>query len=157
MGEALRVYTKLQSSGRKFVTLRSCNVGFPPPEKYQPGYIMVKNPKWKPKQRGKKREKKFIEKRVVPMNKLNRRGIFWCPYCREMRKFQTQGGFFLDSAFVPDERGLYCPIDGTSYRDYHVRKWNPVAEIKWAADQGKRKARGKKRKSASGSRSKRRR
>jgi hypothetical protein len=122
LGAALKIYNRVLGK-RRMVTLRSCNVGFPPPEQYQPGYILKRN-----MERKKKSEPKFIEKYVQPMKGINRKGILWCPYCREMRKFQKQGGFFVIGVFVPDEKGLYCPICGTSHRDYHVRKWNPVAE-----------------------------
>lgn len=138
--EAMRVYSKLQGVGRRLVTLRSANVGFPPPEKYQPGWVTRKR---KVTTKGRTRVKR-VPILVVPMNKLNRRGIFWCPYCREMRKFQEQGGFYIEGVRVP-EGGLYCPICGVSHRDFHVRKWNPIAERYYVNQGSGRRRRGRSR------------
>lgn len=123
---AISLYTRAKQAGKRLVTLRSMNVGFPPPEKYQPYYKRVRDKRWK-KGKRQKGVTKFKQVLVVPLRKLNRRGIFWCPYCREMRKFQEQPGTYVGRTFV-EAPGLYCPIDGTSHRDYHVRKWNPVAD-----------------------------
>ena len=55
---ALRTHNLLLLSGRKGVTLRSCNVGFPLPKRY--------------------------EKKI---SRLNARGVYWCPYCITLRRF----------------------------------------------------------------------
>lgn len=130
LGEALRIYTKLKAAGRRMVTLKSCNAGFPPPEKYQPGWIKRKKTVEIGKGKRRRKAKRWVDVHVTPMRKLNRKGIFWCPYCRELRKFQSQSGTYAEAVpgkltFLPYE-GLYCPICGISHRDYHVRKWNPI-------------------------------
>lgn len=120
---AVSIYTRVKQAGRKFTTLRSCNVGFAPPEKYHPYWVT-------------KKKKEVVKGRTIrvphhvrklPMKPLNNRGIFWCPYCREMRRFQEQGGFYIDGITVP-EKGMYCPICGVRETDFHVRKWNPVMQ-----------------------------
>jgi hypothetical protein len=92
LNEALRIYMLAKGKGKKLVTLRSNNVGFPPPEKFQRTEVVnmgsSKDPKWI---------------RVLPlMQKANDRGIFWCPYCREWRKFQKQLSFRYGEKVVPD-------------------------------------------------------
>lgn len=124
LGLALSTYERVRKAGRKLVTLRSCNVGFPPPEKYQE-YWITKHKKVRNSAGKLRREAYYVHK--VPMRKLNRKGVFWCPYCRELRRFQEQGGFYIDGVVVP-ESGLHCPICGVSHRDHHVRKWNPEAQ-----------------------------
>ena len=118
LGQALEIYQRVKSAGRRMVTLRSCNVGFPPPEKYLEYWVK------KSRRNGRAKEIYYVHK--VPMRKMNLKGAYWCPYCREMRKFQEQGGFYIEGVVVP-EAGLYCPICGVSHRDVHVRKYNPLA------------------------------
>lgn len=130
--EALRVFELLKRAKRSMVTLRCDNVGFPPPKKFQPHSVyVVKEETYKtPKGKKKKREVREVQHRV-PMDAANRKGIFWCPYCREFRKFARQNGFTYEGRFIPDpdrRGGLYCPMCGVSHRDNHVRRWNPIAD-----------------------------
>lgn len=119
---ALELYVK--AKGKKpFATLRCANVGFPPPEKYRPyERAVVKRVK---------RDGRTIKIKdyttVEPMGTLNLRGMWWCPYCREFRKFQHQDGFHFHGQPIYVE-GVHCPICGISHRDHHVRKWNPQAQ-----------------------------
>jgi hypothetical protein len=114
---ALR-YVKAKRAKKPFATLRCRNSGFPPPEKYQPHYV------WKPVKKKVKRKGKVVTKTVrervlkTPMVTLNRKGIIWCPYCREMRKVSYAG---------QDYPALECHICGTTHRDFHMRRWNPLA------------------------------
>lgn len=130
--EAVRVYGLAKAGGRSQVTLRCDNMGFPPPVKFMPHSVYVVTEE---KYRTPAGKKKTLEKRELqhrtPMDTANRRGIFWCPYCREMRKFQLLHQFFYDGRWVPDpdrRGGLYCPMCGISHRDGYVRRWNPIAE-----------------------------
>jgi hypothetical protein len=128
--EAMRIYGMAERAGKKNLTLRSCNVGFPPPERFRP-YMkrIVRRSSSGKKVRG--------TREVIPMEAANRKGIFWCPYCMKMRRFQSQNGFIYEGVYVPDGRrtkGLYCPLCGTSHRDMHVRRWNPVANRKFVVE-----------------------
>lgn len=126
LGAALDLYQRVVRAGKRLPTLRSNNVGFPPPERYRPYDARVRDKRWK---KGKRQPgiTKFKWVVRVPMRTLNRKGTWWCPYCREMRRFQQQGGFYIDGVIVPSE-GYYCPLCGVSHRDIHVRRWNPLAQ-----------------------------
>lgn len=116
--KALRIYEKAKVAKKKLVTLRCANSGFPPPEKYQEIRLMPY----------KRKQQTIYRRELIVMKQANKKGIWWCPYCREFRKFQRQDAFWLDGIAVPSENGRYCPICGTSHRDFHVRKWNPDAQ-----------------------------
>lgn len=132
LNEAVRLYQLALRGGKRLPTLRCDNFAFPPPEKYRPHsvYVIQEETYRTPKGKKKKREVRTVEARV-PMDAANRKGIFWCPYCRELRRFQMQSGFMHDGRWVPepDKRGgLYCPMCGVSHRDFNVRRWNPIAD-----------------------------
>lgn len=131
LSEALRIYDMAKRAEKVNVTLRCDNMGFPPPSKWLPHmvYVAHKEVYYTPKRKRKTRTIRKAELRV-PMDKVNRAGIYWCPYCREMRRFQKQKGFMYDGIWVPDpdrRGGLYCPMCGASHRDTHVRRYNPIA------------------------------
>lgn len=131
LNEAIRVFS-LAKGKREMVTLRCDNYGWPPPKKYQPHsvYVVTQEKYQTPRGKWKYREKR-VARAVVPLEKANRKGIYWCPYCREMRRFQLQHKFYIDGRMVPDpdrRGGLYCPMCGVSHRDFHVRRWNPLAD-----------------------------
>lgn len=113
---AIELYTKVKTAGRDFPTLLSRNVGFPPPKKFMPYQVT--------KMRKQGRKKVPVQVTITPMAVVNRRGLIWCPYCREFRKFQLQDGFRVEGKYVPD-RGWHCPICAISHRNVHVRRWNP--------------------------------
>lgn len=139
---ALDLYVRAKAAGKPFATLRCCNVGFPPPEKYRPHYVTVKTGEYKIVRRGGKRYRKPKYKTVwyTPLHKVNLKGIWWCPYCREFRKFMKQSGARSEGVFIASE-GMYCPICQISHRNSHVRKWNPKAqEIEFKI--GRRSSRG---------------
>jgi hypothetical protein len=127
--EALRIYVKALNAGKPMATLRCANVGFPPPEKFQE-YDLVKMRI--------KGETQWV-KVLARMLKANRKGIWWCPYCREFRRFQTQGGAFFEGVFTEDQAGMYCPMCGISHRDFHVRKWNPRAHDQYTLEKRTRR------------------
>jgi len=120
---ALELYTRVKALKAPFITLRCCNVGFPPPEKYRPHYeTRIK----KERRNGRVRRVK-TEVEVVPMEGLNVKGVWWCPYCREFRKFRMQDGAIFEDYYI-EGKSMYCPVCEISMRDHHVRKWNPQAQ-----------------------------
>lgn len=124
---ALELYTRVKQLGAPFATLRCCNVGFPPPEKYRP-YIGKFKKKERVSRKGRMRTvTKIVEREVTPMMEVNLKGIWWCPYCREFRKFKLQDGAMYNGYFVPGE-GMYCPVCEINHINHHVRKWNPQAQ-----------------------------
>lgn len=121
--EAVKLYNKVVAAGRSNPTLLSANVGFPPPVKFQRKEWRCLNP-------GEAKSKQKWVKVLVIMEKANYKGIFWCPYCREFRRFGGQKFYYVEGRFArhPNKRGmLACPMCGISHRDYHVRNWNPMA------------------------------
>lgn len=116
---AIELYTKAKAAGRPFTTLRSKNVAFPPPAKYQPRL------EWevqKKKVNGRVRKRR-VQVQVTPMVIVNHRGVTWCPYCREFRHFKHQSAFRFEGILVP-QAGYYC-ICGVNSENGMVRKYNP--------------------------------
>jgi hypothetical protein len=117
-GAALKLYSKLEQAGRKGVTLRCCNIGFPPPvsitEHEQVSYKIVK--------RGGKRYRRKVITYEDLMPDYNARGIYWCPYCIKLRRFEA------DTL----KRSVHCPVCSVSTKDFYVRLHNPKATtIEW--------------------------
>jgi glutaredoxin len=111
---AVDAYSLLKAHKRKDVTLRCKNMTFAPPDKYadREEVIVFRN--------GKRfKGKKITEPRRyrVRMFALNRRGIWWCPYCQRMRRFVKREG---------DYPALACPVCGATHR--LVSRFNPMAE-----------------------------
>lgn len=120
--EALRIRDLALAAGKKFVTLRSMNVGFPPPERLRPHYETQVTGYKVVKRKGKKYKKKVTaEVWVIPMGDLNAEGKWWCPYCMKLRRFELRDGYGVD------DPAYHCQICNISSRDWHVRKWNPAA------------------------------
>lgn len=125
LSRATEVYAKAVAAGKRAATLRCCNVGFAPPIKLQPHDVFVVK---KVKRNGRIKRVK-IPKLVLPLDKLNReQGVWWCPYCMKLRKFIKRKGYRLDNVWVEDVHHA-CPMCNVSHRDFHVRRWNPVAVI----------------------------
>lgn len=128
---ATDLYLKAKASGRKNVTLRCCNMGFPPPERLRPHVVEVKvllDPPKIVRRNGKRYRKNFQLKKMlkVPLKGLNAEGIWWCPYCRELRRFKLTKSFLIDGIRIAETRHV-CPMCGISHRDHWVRKYNPIA------------------------------
>lgn len=97
--EALEYYTKLkiyEDKGGKIskISLGCDNYGFPPPEKY-----------------------------IDRMDKVNDKGIHWCPFCIQMRKFELMEPFIGE--INHDHAGYYCMFCEISHRNELVRRYNP--------------------------------
>lgn len=121
LAEGLRIYTLATTAGRRAVTLRCTNMQFPPPDKYadREDVVVERNGK-------RYRGKRLIEPRqyLVRMGELNVRGVWWCGYCMQMRRFVKRSGFYVDGVWNADEH-LACPICGASHRI--VGRYNPMS------------------------------
>jgi hypothetical protein len=141
---AVLFYTRVMAAGKHFPTLRCRNSGFPPPEELRPRW---KKKKVKEQVKLKRRGKTYTKTRIVykdvylnPMKRRNGEGTWWCPYCRELREFVEGYNLpyahppmkalegFGDARPRPDDGSLYCPMCFVNTKNYHVRKWNPLAE-----------------------------
>lgn len=111
--EALRIYTKALKAGKRDATLRARNVSTKPPIRLRPRMS-------KPKHKGEEPQ------RVEPLEKYNRSGWWWCPYCIHLRKFVLKRGFRSEGQWVPEAQ-YECQMCGISHRDGAVQKWNPLA------------------------------
>lgn len=123
LSEAVRIYTMACKAGKPKATLYCPNSGFPPPEKFQKERWRCLNPE------ASVSKQKWVRVLVL-MEAANNKGIFWCPYCREFRRFGLQTHYYVDGIWAPhpNKRGmLACPMCGISHRDFHVRNWNPRA------------------------------
>lgn len=111
------------------ITLRCCNVAFPPPVKFQPHAKEVKV----------KGQRKPVTVTVQPMRGLNRKGIFWCPYCMKMRRFVKRKNFEVEGIKIV-RPVLCCPLCEVSHREGGVQRHNPFAgEIALREDSRTRK------------------
>lgn len=124
LAEALRILELVKGAGRKGATLRSKNIAFPPPAKYA-------DTEQVPIGRSKRTRKiVYAERTIEPpqylttMRSLNKRGVWWCPYCMKMRRFTRVKGFELDGIWV-DKVQYVCPLCGVSHG--LVRRFNPLA------------------------------
>jgi hypothetical protein len=117
--EAKRIYALALKANKPGVTLRCKNVGFPPPDKYY-RKPMVKTEVVN----GRKTKVKVY---VSVMNQLNVKGIFWDPYCCEMRKFVKRKGYKVGGIYMQDPH-LACPMCGISHDNFYVKKYNPLAQ-----------------------------
>lgn len=129
------LYAKVLVAKKPFATLRCCNVGFPPPEKYRPYQKpMMKKEKVRVKRKGRyvyRVKKTVVHIEVTPMVEVNLKGVWWCPYCRQMRKFRRQDGMTYTDAsgdYYLDGVVWCCPVCAISHTNHHVRKWNPTAQ-----------------------------
>jgi hypothetical protein len=113
--DALELYEKVKSAGRRGVALRCKNVGFPPPERLMPRKVRVKT---------KKRGRTIIREGIyTPMRKYNDKGIWWCPYCMRLRRFKPIRNRYNKTVTYR------CPSCGVEHRGHHVRAHNPVARL----------------------------
>lgn len=140
LAEAEALYRQVVQAAKPFATLRCCNVGFPPPEKYRPythtervrtGTKIVKRSVKGKVKRYRKVVYKEVEHEVIPMIEVNLKGVWWCPYCRQLRKFRKQDGMTLSDRghdYYLDGTVYCCPVCRITHRNHHVRKWNPQAQ-----------------------------
>lgn len=120
---AVDLYTKLKGANRRGVTLRCKNMGFPPPDELADREIITTVIKGR-----RVRAKRVMQPRqyLKRMGVLNARGIWWCPYCRQQRRFIKTRGFYVRAVWVAEER-MVCPVCRVSDHDWHVRRYNPIA------------------------------
>jgi hypothetical protein len=121
-GEALRLYTlAVQSLGRTSVTLRCKNMGFPPPERLRTRMVTFDKP------RRLKDGTKVTELQVIPMRKMNREGVWWCPFCIKLRRFKFVKGWTTQEGVWVAEPKMVCPMCNVDHTSFEVRRWNPRA------------------------------
>ncbi len=141
LASALDLYVKVKGA-RSGATLRSCNMGFPPPDKYadwETERFQIVERKVPVTVNGKRRVKWKKFKQPLPdqlieprsyrdrMHAMNVKGWWWCPYCLSMRQFRKRNFFKLEGIRV-DEASMNCPICDISHRDASVQKYNPIAD-----------------------------
>ncbi len=117
-GEGLRIYALLKSNGRKLVTLRCKNVGFPPPTRITQYPVMTRRIVTRRGKRHRIKEVTYVDRMI----EYNERGIWWCPYCIQLRPFKL----------IKDWTGkqhMVCPICKINERNFHVRIHNPKAVV----------------------------
>lgn len=96
---AMELFEKARKGKKPLATLRCKNVGFPPPEKYYDRMVAY-----------------------------NHKGVWWCPYCMQLRRFEGRHWSSVDDmVFATDEVAYCCPMCDISHRDHHVIKYNPIA------------------------------
>lgn len=116
--DALRTYDLLRSSGRKLVTLRCKNVGFPPPSSITQHEVIT----WRVVTRSGKRRKAKTLTYVNRMSELNDVGKWWCPYCIKLLPFKLTKDW-------TGRKHMVCPLCGVNEKNFHVRQHNPKAII----------------------------
>jgi hypothetical protein len=136
---ATRLYAKAAAAGKRAPTLRCKNIQHPPPPKYADTELVPIGRRKRTKQIVYRRQTTDPPLYLVRMRKLNAQGIWWCGYCRELRRFVRKEGFRVDGIWVDDPHWA-CPMCGASHT--LVAKYNPMA-----AELNIRRASGKKRRS----------
>lgn len=129
--EALRVYLLVKKAERPMATLRCNNVGFPPPLKFRPKEVKLKQ------KRVNGKGKVEVTKIVMPMVAVNDAGYTWCPYCREFRRFEkvttkkqkVEGTYHNQQVtwVMPrtEEADYRCPMCSIGTSNPHVQRYNP--------------------------------
>lgn len=121
---AVKRYAELAGKHRG-VTLRCKNFAFPPPDKYADREVVVVRVGGKRKRGLRILQPLQYQSRMLS---LNRRGIWWCPYCCELRKFVRHGSFKSHGQWVGEE-AMCCPMCGATHRDFSVRRYNPLSVV----------------------------
>jgi hypothetical protein len=130
-GSALNTYYLLRAAGKQSVTLRCCNIGFPPP------HHITQHPttSWRVvRHKGKKYKRKVTTYEDLLQTTYNPRGIWWCPYCIQLRRFAP---IWINPRGSP----MGCPVCGITDRDWYVRHYNPQASITEWRQSGRRRNR----------------
>jgi hypothetical protein len=149
LGSALAHYEKLKASGKRSnVTLVCANHGFPPPEHLTHREYEVIEER---KVRGRMRRVRVKKTRNV-MGQLNAKGIWWCPYCIKLRRFERRmGNESLELGVYVEFEGprMCCPLCDATSMDFNVGQCNPQAAVIRAHNQvsrrrKKRRKRGRK-------------
>lgn len=113
---ALDLYHKIKVAGKPMATMRCKNVGFEPLDKY-----------------------------LGKMAAYNQKGVWWCPYCMQLRRFEKRNWAVIgDEIYGTEDEAYCCPMCDISHRDHHVVKWNPVARRLRDGNKRKRTSKGRK-------------
>jgi len=95
---ALELYEKIKKAGKPLATLRCKNIGFAPPEKYE-----------------------------NKMEAYNHQGVWWCPYCMKLRRFELRAWAEIDDHLYRIDPERFCPICDISQGDHNICLYNPAA------------------------------
>lgn len=132
--EAVRIYTLAVQANKQNATLGCANMSFAPSDKYadhRPAYKMSE-----------RTGKRFISKKtgqpvllgkelILPrtyqdtMGALNRQGVWWCPFCVKLRRFERYDGFMSEGIEV-NEPAMMCPVCNVSHNHGQVQRYNPI-------------------------------
>ncbi len=113
---AMELFEKAKRGKKPLATLRCKNVGFPPPERY-----------------------------IDRMRAYNHKGVWWCPYCMQLRRFEKRNWMEVEGLIGKYDEGAYfCPMCDISHRDHNVIKYNPIAKRLRDGNTRKRSSRGRK-------------
>lgn len=129
--EATRIYVLATTAGKKAVTLICANIGFPPPDKYADHQKVLVGRR---KSTGAKVYRmELIEPRQyqVRMMKVNKnKDLWWCPYCRKLRRFVRKKGRYIEPEHIWLEEDHYaCPMCKVSHKDGRVKRYNPIVGL----------------------------
>lgn len=123
---ALEMYMKVKNAGKKVATLRCKNIAFPPPADWvdmEPVYA---------KRKGKVVVVDEVQSNPPTFNgkmdAYNGQGIWWCPYCMKLRRFEKRGWAEVEDMTFETEPQYCCPMCDISHNDWHVAKYNPLAQ-----------------------------
>ena len=99
------------------ITLHADNHGYPPPRRITEHEHIT----WKIVRKGGKKYKRKVVDIVNLMSEYNAKGIWWCPYCIKLRRFDL----------VETMRGheMVCPVCQISSYESKTRDCNPKAII----------------------------
>jgi len=127
--DALTFYDKIKGK-RKGVTLRCKNISFEPPLKYADHVPLYKMKRV----RGLKKKVqvgwkvKYPLTYTVRMMLVNRRGLWWCPYCIKFRRFELHKWSEIEGIRM-DQPAYRCPTCEISNYDGSVKRFNPIAAV----------------------------
>ena len=116
---ARELYEKILKAKKPLTTLCCTNHGFAPPDKHR-----------------------------NKMRALNRQGVWWCPHCMKLRRFERRAWDEVDGKmYATEEFAYHCPMCDISHRSWHVRRWNPMAAriYEGKRSKGRKSKRGKQR------------
>lgn len=140
---ALALYSKAKKAGKKMCTLRCKNIGHAPPDRYRDLEPIYKKRKGKLVVVGERMSEP--PQYTVKMEKYNRQGVWWCPYCMELRRYEKRGWSEVDDVMFSADPKYYCPICDISSSDAQVIKYNPIARRLMYGKKSRGKKKGRKR------------
>jgi len=112
LNTALKFFQERDYPGK---TLHSDNRAYPPP----PRITHHETEEWKVVSRKGRKYKKKVKRVVNLMSEYNLKGVWWCPFCIQLRRFK-----FVETEYGPE---MFCPVCTASHRI--VKNYNPNAVV----------------------------